>query len=708
MKISRLVNLTGLLLVNAYSLQNTQFQIDIDDITGAVTSLRDAQGNSSIDWISSHSNAPWQPLGSRWGLGFADLGAAYLHRFYWTEPDLKTGQDGSYKAIYNAGPLDITVRRTLDSNSSTFTERYTFRNNGDEALDLATRSKAALAIYTPFNDHYTNTSDSLNHRSFAHVWANGGSNAWVKLEQMGGHGRNLGLVLTEGSLVGYSIESRDIITLSNTRGVFQLHPALPVLQPGESSSVEWALFWHSDWDDFFKQSQQLSKQFVRFEISQHTLVLGEKAEIRLTGGVSSTSLINGSPVSCDSPDECTYNYTAKTLGRQALQVTTQLMDSTTANSTAYVNVVPPVDDIISSRVNFIIQKQQVNDGTDNPNTGAYAVYDNQAQSIAFWDKGTDRTTGRERLGMGITIARFLLLHPNNTEVRSSFEKYYEFVTLKLQSENGDVYDRPVGSGTSRKRLYNWPWVLQFHIAAARLPFEITSAGKTPVEWFMLSLESFYREGGKDLYAIGLPILESLRFFKQRNNTARYDRARELFVRHGEVILGRGLDYPPFEVNFEQSIVAPAAIIMLELNRVTGNETWLEAGELQLTTLLRFQGRQPDHLVHRVGIRHWDGYWFGKDRHWGDTFPHHWSTLDAVALHHYGQIIGDDQHLDHVQEILRNNLALFSPDGTAGCAWIYPLTVNGRETHYRDPYANDQDWILNHILYIDDDNRQSSF
>ena len=30
------------------------------------------------------------------------------------------------------------------------------------------------------------------------------------------------------------------------------------------------------------------------------------------------------------------------------------------------------------------------------------------------------------------------------------------------------------------------------------------------------------------------------------------------------------------------------------------------------------------------IRHWDGYWFGRERLWGDVFPHYWSVLSAAA------------------------------------------------------------------------------
>lgn len=62
-------------------------------------------------------------------------------------------------------------------------------------------------------------------------------------------------------------------------------------------------------------------------------------------------------------------------------------------------------------------------------------------------------------------------------------------------------------------------------------------------------------------------------------------------------------------------------------------------------------------------------------------------------------VGDFGAEKMADRIIRANLALFSPDGTAGCAWVYPLTVNGRSAHTRDPYANDQDWVLNHLLYI---------
>jgi hypothetical protein len=85
--------------------------------------------------------------------------------------------------------------------------------------------------------------------------------------------------------------------------------------------------------------------------------------------------------------------------------------------------------------------------------------------------------------------------------------------------------------------------------------------------------------------------------------------------------------------------------------------------------------------------------------WGDTFPHYWSTLTAVAFRHFGVIMQDKRYAERADEIIRGNLSLFSPDGRASCAYIYPLTVDGQAAQFADAYANDQDWALVHALQI---------
>lgn len=683
-------------------LWSQDFRIHIDDSTGALWEIFDPSAESHMNWISGPLNAPWQPTGSRWGMGFADLGDNFINRAYWSHPTISSENSTHSQAVYKAATMELIVTRKLDTESRAFTETYKFRNSGESTLDLAHRSEGALAIYTPFNDHYVNTTDSLSSRAHAHVWANGGSSSWVKWDQMGGHNRNLGLVLTKGTLVGYSIESRDTVSYSNTRGVFALHPHLPQLRPQEETEVEWTFFWHDDWDDFFDKCLFYSTQFIGFNVSSYTLFSNESATIDIIGGgVDSKTTINGDPLECSS-NGCVYVTEGGNLGQKDLHISTSV-DGEAYNSTIFLNSVPNYEDLIQARVRFIVENQQITD-PGSPIYKAYVVYDNQLEKMVTFDSDRDRNAGRERVGMGVLIGRWLATH-SDAELESSLARYYEFVCTKLQDDDGYVLDGP---GSRSKRLYNWPWVMQLHLVVAALDLDLPKSlgDKSPLDRFVLTLENYYSEGGHEFYTIGLPILEGLRALEASDRDDDLMRALALFTKHAEYISDRGVNYPSFEVNFEQSIVGPATNILLEIHRWTHDYKWLEAAEVQLQTLMRFAGKQPDYRMHNVAIRHWDGYWFGKDRMWGDTFPHYWSTISALALHHYGKIKDVKSYEHQAEGIIRANLALFTPQGEASCAWIYPLSVNGREGHYPDPYANDQDWALAHLLQIQADNAYS--
>ena len=77
-------------------------------------------------------------------------------------------------------------------------------------------------------------------------------------------------------------------------------------------------------------------------------------------------------------------------------------------------------------------------------------------------------------------------------------------------------------------------MMQLHISVAAayhkeyLQLAGPVAEKSPLERFMLTLENFYSEGGAELYAIGLPILESLRFLNDTGEEKHFARALELF------------------------------------------------------------------------------------------------------------------------------------------------------------------------------------
>ena len=107
----------------------------------------------------------------------------------------------------------------------------------------------------------------------------------------------------------------------------------------------------------------------------------------------------------------------------------------------------------------------------------------------------------------------------------------------------------------------------------------------------------------------------------------------------------------------------------------------------------FNGMQPDYRLYEAAIRHWDGYWFGKRRNYGDTFPHYWSVLTGNVFELYGTLTGNTDFLNRAEDSRRAILPAFFTDGRASCAYVFPYSINGQRGEFYDPYANDQDWGL---------------
>ncbi|MFR6134833.1 MAG: hypothetical protein ACLUI5_15525, partial [Fusicatenibacter saccharivorans] len=83
--------------------------------------------------------------------------------------------------------------------------------------------------------------------------------------------------------------------------------------------------------------------------------------------------------------------------------------------------------------------------------------------------------------------------------------------------------------------------------------------------------------------------------------------KDLFRCHADQLIEIGTAYPASEVNYEQSIVQPAAEVILQVYEVTGEEKYLRGAEQQIAVLELFDGQQPDYHLHETAIRHWDGY-----------------------------------------------------------------------------------------------------
>jgi hypothetical protein len=112
---------------------------------------------------------------------------------------------------------------------------------------------------------------------------------------------------------------------------------------------------------------------------------------------------------------------------------------------------------------------------------------------------------------------------------------------------------------------------------------------------------------------------------------------------------------------------------------------------RLPWLLAFGGPQPHARLHGIAIRHWDGYWFGANRLWGEVFPHYRSALTALTLPRLPDTLRTHDTDRLAEAILRANMANYYEDGPATCAFVMPSTPDGRSAHTADPLANDQDW-----------------
>jgi hypothetical protein len=274
-------------------------------------------------------------------------------------------------------------------------------------------------------------------------------------------------------------------------------------------------------------------------------------------------------------------------------------------------------------------------------------------------------------------------------IEAGLKRFHRFVRTRLQKPDGTVLGE-VGGESSR--LYNFPWVAQLHLELFH-----ALGGSRYLDDCYKTIRAYYRRGGDTFYPIGLPMVDAVNTFRAAGRTREAARLLADFCRHGDHVVRTGLALPKSEVNYEQTIVSPAVLIPLECYLLTGEARYLDFAKRIMPALEAFGGLQPDHRLHDIGIRHWDGYWFGKRETWGDVFPHHWSATTGWAFYLYWQATGDETYRKRGRAILMSNLSSFRPDGTATCAYIYPDSVNGDSGRFADPLANDQDWALVFLL-----------
>lgn len=633
----------------------------VNSVTGAINEISIDGDKKMMDWMlrTDGKQYAWVTEKYGWGLGYLTANGETLS---WLMPT-KLSSDG-LSARYKTGCIQVDVKRKHTNDG--FTESYTFTNKSKADAMLTD-----IGIYTPMNDNYPQSQICMDGRCNAHIWT-GGNTAYIEALRMNGQGDGIGLTLTNGRIDNYDVWERGMKkSLSNFRGVLALCPADTILHGGRSFNVSWRVFRHEGRTDFLKKAISYGAAIASSD--KYIYEVGETAKVKLKTAKGTTY----KDVKISKPGEITVtmNYgkgkftTVKLLG------------------------VSSYEGLIERRANFIISHQQMNDTAD-ARCGALMVYDNELDKLYLNDdsrRSSDTDEGRERVGMGVMLAKWCKLHPNK-RLEQSLVRYARYIKDKLQTSDYTTYSKI--DHTGKIRGYNYPWIADFFF----LMHEVTGERQYAIYGYH-TMRAFFKRFKYDFYAIDIPVTRSLTCLNKAGLKAECDTLLNDYRLTGDKFVENGLNFPSHEVNYEQSIVAPAVQFLSELYLATHDNKYLSGAQLMMPALEAFTGQQPSFHLNGIAIRHWDGYWFGKRQLFGDTFPHYWSTLNATAYHYYGKCVGDDSWQHRAENIVRNNLCLFFEDGRASCAYLYPRMVNGEKAQYYDAFANDQDWALAFYLSV---------
>lgn len=598
----------------------------------------------------------------RWGKGFiiADQGS-----FRFDAPSVITETAGGVELAYQLG-AELELRVTRQIVDDVWTESYRLCAVGDSVVSIG-----SFAISTPWRDVYFSAADSLRRAVHAHVWV-GGADSWVWAVPMDGSSPGLGLAVTEGELWAYSVESRDTVTSSNVRGHVYLHvtdasrnadafggqPTLK-LRPRQEYRLSWKLTWYEDLIQFHENHQPM------VQVDRITSEVGEPIRITTTPGIK---LSTPSTVICTEPGM-------------------HYIDASAAGRRSRIALLahPPLRALVEARLKFVLDRQRPRERSDS-RRGAFVPYDNDTGLTVVPGSWDDWSDTRERVGTALLLQEAKTRGwGDQNELQAGLDEYAAFVDECVVREDGTVQgDR---DDRSRPRLYDFPWYARFLLNQQQLDRAVRV------------VDRYYVLGGRNFLAFDLgPLLRTMSAqLVDEGRTDDAHRLRGYLSSHAATILAAGEDLPAHEVNYEQSMVAPMLELLLAAHAL--NPSAVPDFELRrrLKWLTAFAADQPDARLRYNPIRHWDGYWFGKLRLWGDTFPHYWSVLSAAVYLDWPGHLASGSELAELktagETILASNLFAFQADGSASSAFVYPSCVDSRPAHIADPLANDQDWAL---------------
>lgn len=574
-------------------------------------------------------------------------------------------------SVYSNQFVRVEVERT---NNGVYNERYVITNISANELFFSP-DKTGIAV--PFNDNYEDAETCLTRRCNTHLWC-GEDSSYILALRMGASNKNIGLCVTQGSVTGYTQITPPYA--KNDRGDFIFNLSPFALEPGESYTYSHQLFVVADRDDFYSKAKEYPT-IVDVKMNHQTLFVGEKLVVKATAHDKIKSYSVSAGKASVRGKTLTVEYDCVKPGEVRIDMTINKINT---HALAYIS--PPLDDLLEKRISFIVEKQQYHK-KDSRLDGAYLVYDNESESPYFNNMVADHNASRERLGMGIVIAKYLQNHKND-QFYNSLMEYSEFVFREFADwESGCVFDT-IGKDDSQIRLYNAPWVCVFCCELYNL-----TRDSEYLDVMFRVMKHYYENGGDKFYPNGISIAEPIELLRKAGRHKLSEELLEYGKKHTDNMISFGVSYPKHEVDYEQTIVTPAVTFMLQLYKLTKDQKYLDNAIKHCENLVRFDSLAPDYHLYETPIRHWDDYWFGKKQTFGDTFPHYWSVLSGWAYLLISKATRSERYLKMAEDNIRNCLCLFSPEGRGYCAYLYPYRIGSKRGKTFDPYANDQDFAL---------------
>ena len=650
-------------------MKNKLFDITFDTETGCITSIVNPEDSFQMNWCSDLTQ--WGKINT-----FNRIESEYHDRLCRELKlvDFSEDADRSY-AVYQNYKYAVTVAREFKSNGN-FVEKYTIKNITDTVICI---NRDNLGIAVPFNDKYTFADDCMTNRCNTHIWC-GYHFSWINALRMGKSDINLGLVLTQGSLVNYSQYGCE----SNVRGYFELEPETVLLNPNEEYDICWELFWHTGKKDFFEKLSAF-ENYIKIDAEHFTVFEGENIEFKIStfGNKMITVLCKSDEIPVRKEDDgFTVTYTPQKNGEVRFLV--KCGDVTTY---AEFLVKIPFRDLVEKRVNFIVDHQQCLD-RKSPLYGAYLVYDNKIHVPYFDFYNSDHNACRERMNMPLALLKYLQ-HNDNPKIRKSINLYMDFLYREFFEEStGEVFNN-IGKRRDMLRLYNAPGVMLIFTEM----YFYTKDEKYLDNILMLA-KKYYSIGGEKCYSNAVFIKKTYKAFVDAKRLDDAQLIKEFFKMHTDNMIRNGTSYPPHEVSYEQTIVTPTVNCISQYGTLCDDkEQYISHAAMHAECLDRFMGNQPSFHLNEISIRFWDNFWFGKSKKFGDTFPQHLSCLSARAFVAYAELTGNNDYIARAENCIRNCMCLIDDEGTGSASYVYPNHVNKKSGEFYDEWANDQDLVV---------------